>query len=95
MAHRLAAPHPLRNAVRLHALERQLEGDVELVAAFVAAGWARPRTRGKRWYVLLLVMAMLAVGFAVSPLGGGRAGTCVPPHRSTVSLAHAYDRPCS
>jgi hypothetical protein len=96
MTHRLSVAHPVY-AVRLRAIERELRRDPELLAAFTSAAWTTPRRHrlGKRWDVLLLVVALLGLGLALSPIGGGSGHPCVPTHPPAVTLAHAYDRPCS
>ncbi|MCW2599832.1 MAG: hypothetical protein JWM02_1661 [Frankiales bacterium] len=83
--------------MRLHAIERELRRDPQLVAAFAFAGWMTPRPRfaWKAWAVGLLVIAILGVGVALSPPEASQPTACVPANRAPAMAPHAYLRPCT
>ena len=95
MSYRLAAPRHLKDAVRLHGIERELRRDPALVAAFASAGWTTRPPRGRKVDVALLVAAVLTLGVAVSPFGPGQGHPCAPAHRAAATAPHAYGRPCA
>ncbi len=95
MSYRLAAPRHLKDAVRLHGIERELRRDPVLVAAFASAGWTAPRARGKKLDVALLLGAVLTLGVAVSPFGPGQGHPCLPARQAAATAPHASDRPCA